>query len=647
MCGIAGILRLDGRPVNPETLAGMMLALRHRGPDDADYVADGPVGLGNRRLSIVDLAGGHQPMANATGTVWVIQNGEIYNFPELRRMLEARGRRFRTRSDTEAILHVYEEFGVAGIERLRGMFALAIWDAVNRRLLVARDQVGIKPLYYHLDGRRLVFASEIRSLLADPDVPRELWPPAMDRFLTFYYVPGNETVFAGIRRLPPAHVMVVENNRVEVRRYWQLNVEPQEGLTDAARAEALWERLTAAVERHLLADVPVGVFLSGGIDSSAIVAALARLGRTDAPTFSVGFRGAGYFDESRDARRVARHFGFPHQTLTVEPDVTTLLPQVVESLEEPMGGPTTLLNYLISRVAREHVKVALTGLGGDELFGGYRRYLGAQAARRLERLPGAVRRGLRRALGALPATNETRAGYHLEALRRLLHAADVSHPDAYISMLSIFTPGMKARLYADGVAEAASDGAASAFRAHAARQRRADLLGQLFYLDLVTYLPDNLLLFTDKTSMAVSLELRVPFLDLDLIELAAALPQRQRVRGHHLKYLLRRAVAPTLPREVLAKPKQGFSAPVGGWLRRELREYTDELLSARSLRQRGLWNPSYVAELISQHRSGARDWGNQLFALVMFELWCRRFVDARPARGAVDAELAGAVRVAS
>jgi len=389
------------------------------------------------------------------------------------------------------------------------------------------------------------------------------------------------------------------------------------------------------------------VFLSGGIDSSAIVAALARLGRTDTPTFSVGFRGAGYFDESADARRVATHFGLRHQVLTVEPDVAALLPEVVESLEEPMGGPTTLLTYLISRAAREHVKVALAGIGGDELFGGYRRYMGAQAACRLGRLPTGVRRRLRNTLAYAPATNETRFGYHLNAFRRLLDAADQCHPDAYISMLSIFSPRMKARLYADGVAEAVSDGAAGTFRAHATRQRRADLLGQLFYLDLVTYLPDNLLLFTDKTSMAVSLEVRVPFLDLDLVELAAALPQRLRVRGGRLKYLLRRALAPTLPRAVLTKSKQGFSAPVGGWIRRELREYTGDLLSTTSVRRRGLWNPTYVSELISQHRTGAHDWGNQLFALMMFELWCRRFVDARPERRAVEAEIAGAARVAS
>jgi asparagine synthase (glutamine-hydrolysing) len=641
MCGIAGVLTFDGRPVDAEVLAAMTLALRHRGPDDEGCFVDGEIGLGARRLSIVDLAGGHQPMANEAGTVWVVQNGEIYNFPELRRELEERGRHFRTRSDTEAILHVYEEYGVDGLARLRGMFALAIWDARRRRLVLARDAVGIKPLYYHRDRGRLLFASEIRALLADAQVPRTPSLAAMDRFLTFGYVPGHATVFEGVRRLPPGHVMICEGRRVELRPYWRLGVEPREEPSDAERAEALRERLTAAVERHLLADVPVGVFLSGGVDSSAIVAALAHLGRRDTPTFSIGFgsAGAGYFDESEDARRVAAHFGMPHRVLTVEPDVARLLPEIVDSLEEPMGGGTTLLNYLLSRAAREHVTVALAGIGGDELFGGYRRYLGALVAERLAGLPTGIRRGLRGALALGPRTDEGRAGYHLNTLRRLLDAAAAPHPEAYISMLTFFTPRMKRHLYTGDVAERiAGDDTAGPIRGAFAGQPHADLLGRLFYADLTTYLPDNLLLFTDKTSMAASLEIRVPFVDLDLIELAAALPQRLRVHGNELKYLLRRAMAPWLPPGVLAKSKQGFSAPVGAWLRRELRDETDSILDESVVRRRGLWNPAYVRTLVEDHRAGRREWGNHLFALMMFEMWCRRFVDARPLSSAAGVE---------
>ena len=645
MCGIAGILERDGRPVDLAELSAMTARLAHRGPDDSGCFVSGPVGLGNRRLSIIDLAGGHQPMANEDGTVHVVQNGEIYNFPELRAVLSGRGARFRTSSDTEVILRVYEAYGVAGLARLRGIFALAIWDAPRRRLVLARDHVGIKPLYYRLDDRRLLFASEIRGLLAAGDVPRRLSLPAMDRFLSFYYVPGEETIFDGIRRLPPAHIMVCENGNVEIRPYWRPVVAPRPEQPEAAWEEELRVRLFASVRRQMVADVPVGVFLSGGLDSSAIVAMLAAAGRKDTPTFSVGFtKGARYFDEVADAERVARHFGMDHRVIQVEPDVAGLLPTVVDSLEEPMGGPTTFLTYLISEAARQHVKVALAGVGGDELFGGYRRYAGALWSPRLHHLPAGARAALRRGLGLLPATDETRLGYHLNTFRRLLDAAGSEHPDAYISMVSYFTPAMKRRLYTPDVSDAlGSLDAAAEFREHFARPRSADLLGRIFHLDLMTYLPDDLLLFTDKMSMARSLEVRVPLLDVELVEFAATLPQSLRIRSGRLKYLFRKAMTPLLPRTVLSKPKQGFSAPVGEWLRHELRGYAEDLLAPSVVRARGLWEPSYVSELLTAHQQRVRDHGHHLFALMMFELWCRRFLDGAEA----DARTAGVCTTAA
>jgi asparagine synthase (glutamine-hydrolysing) len=647
MCGIAGQLNLDGAPVELSVLDEMLARLAHRGPDDSGHFVDGSFGFGNRRLSIIDLAGGHQPMANDDRTVWVVQNGEIYNFPELRQLLASRGHKLRTTSDTEVIVGMYEHFGVDGLTQLRGMFAVAVWDVLRRRLVLARDHVGVKPLYYYLDGSRLVFASEIRSLLACPAVPRRMSLPAMDRYLSFAYVPGSETIFEGIRRLPPAHLLIAESGRVDIRRYWEPDVTPRRGLGEAEAAEELRARLRSSVGRHMLADVPVGVFLSGGLDSSAIVAMLAAMGRTDTPTFSVGFtRGARYFDESEDARAVAEHFGLSHQTLVVEPDVRGLL-GLVESLEEPMGGATTFLTYLISRAAREHVKVALSGTGGDELFGGYRRYMGAVVAQHLHRVPAALRAGLRGGMARLHLTDDTRLGYHLNTLRRLVEAAESVHPDAYIGMLSYFTPAMKRSLYADDVAAtlAAHDPLAD-FRGHFERPASADLLGRTFYLDLMTYLPDNLLLFTDKMSMAVSLEVRVPLLDLELVEFAAGLPGSFRVHGTQLKYLLRKAMAPVLPPRVLRKSKQGFSAPVGEWLRRELRGAVDDVLGFRSLERRGLFKPRYVTELVSAHQTGVRESTHQLFTLMLLELWCRHFLDApRPAAGGerlVELPLAGA-----
>jgi asparagine synthase (glutamine-hydrolysing) len=633
MCGIAGIFNLDGAPADARLLAAMTATLRHRGPDDEGCVTDGAVGLGNRRLSIIDLAGGHQPMANEAGTVSVVYNGEIYNFRELRQLLEARGRRFRTSSDTEVIIRAYEEFGPAGVERLRGMFTFALWDASERCLLVARDQIGIKPLYYHADGQRLLFASEIRALLVDQRLRRRLSLRAMDSFLSFSYVPGSETIFEGVRRLPPGHLMLCRNGRVDVRPYWSLDPEPASGADEPRLADELRHRLEAAVERHLIADVPVGVFLSGGLDSSAIVGLAAGLGRRDIPTFSVGFQGApDYFDESADAQQVARHFGMEHHRLAVRPDVAELLPEVVRSLEEPLADPSTFLTYLICRAAREHVKVALTGIGGDELFAGYRRYVGAQLVDGLRRFPGPAANGvLRRGVDLLRPTEDTRLGYHLTTARRLLDAARAPHPDAYIGMLSLFTAEMKARLYASETLAALADSdPAASFRAHFARPGTADLLARLSYVDLMTFLPDNLLLFSDKTSMASSLELRVPLLDLDLVEFAAGLPDALRVRRFETKYLLRKAVGPLLPPAVLAKPKQGFTAPVGRWIRRELAGYAEELLSAETIEHRGMWDHGYVATLLAEHRAGRREWGYQLFGLMVFELWCRTFLDQAP-----------------
>lgn len=630
MCGIAGILHLNGQPVDERLLGQMTAALRHRGPDDGGCFLDGPVGLGNRRLSIIDLAGGRQPMANEAGTAWVVYNGEVYNFQELRHFLEARGRQFRTSSDTEVILRVYEEFGPAGVARLKGMFAFALWDAPRRRLLLARDQVGIKPLYYYQDSQRLVFASEIRSLLLDPRVPRRLSLPAMDRYLSFSYVPGEETIFGGIRRLPPGHLMLCQEGKTEIRPYWQLSPIPESNGDEGRYAAKLRGLLEEAVRRHMVADVPVGVFLSGGLDSSSIVALLAKMGRQDTPTFSVGFGdGAGYFNEVEDARRVAEHFGMNHTPLVVRSSIAGLLPHVIQSLEEPIGDPSAFLTYLISQTAREHVKVALTGIGGDELFGGYRRYVGASLVPNLRRIPRTLRDVMRWGANHIPATEESRLGYHMTTFRRLLDAAQAPHPDAYISMLSYFTPAMKAQLYSREIQVALADhDPAAEFRAHFSRLTNGDTLARIFYLDLMTFLPDNLLLFSDKMSMSNSLELRVPLLDLDLVQFAANLPSHLRVRRAQMKYLLKKAMAPLLPSSVLSKSKQGFSAPVGMWIRKELRAYARDLLSPAAIIRRGFWDPAYVARLLAEHWAGRREWGYQLFCLIVFELWCRTFMDS-------------------
>lgn len=631
MCGIAGMLHFNGQPVDERLLGRMTAALRHRGPDGGGCFLDGAVGLGNRRLSIIDLEGGRQPMTNESKTVWVVYNGEVYNFRELRQLLEGRGYRFRTASDTEVIIRVYEEFGPAGVERLRGMFAFALWDAPRRCLLMARDQVGIKPLYYYQDSQRLVFASEIRSLFLDPHIPRRLSLPALDRFLSFSYVPGEETIFEGIRRLPPGHLMLCQDAQVAIRRYWRLSLTPEMDRDCDHYTAELQELLEQAVERHMIADVPVGVFLSGGLDSTTIVAILAKMKRRDAPTFSVGFDadGAGYLNELEDARRVASHFGMNNHPLMVRPNVVDLLPTVIRALEEPIADPSAFLTYLISGAAREHVKVALTGIGGDELFAGYRRYLGASLVTGLRRIPRTLRDVMRWGAERIRATEESRLGYHMSTFRRLLDAAQAPHPDAYISMLSYFSPAMKAQLYTPEIrATLADHDPAAEFRAHFAHPVNGDVLSRIFYLDFMTFLPDNLLLFSDKMSMGTSLELRVPLLDLELVQFAARLPSSLRLRRTQMKYLLRKTMAPLLPQAVLAKSKQGFTAPVGMWIRRDLKSYANALLSPERIARRGFWNPAYVTRLLTEHNSGRREWGHHLFALIVFELWCQTFLDS-------------------
>ena len=627
MCGIAGRVNFDPtRPVDPGVLTRMTDAVAHRGPDAAGYYRAAGVGLGHRRLSIIDLSTGDQPLANEDGTIQVIFNGEIYNFAEVRAELVAHGHRFRTGSDTEIIVHGYEQWGDRCVERFRGMFAFAVWDASRRRLLLARDRVGVKPLYYaELPGEGIVFGSEIKSLLADPEVPRDWRPEAIDQYLTLLYVPAPDTVYRGIRKLPPAHVLVAEGGRTRVSRYWDLTFT---GDGDPAREDAYLEELdhllAEAVKLRLVSDVPLGAFLSGGIDSSTVVAYMKEVSETAPVTISVGFDND-KFDEVRHAESVARHLGCEFHALTANPRVEDLLPKLAWHFDEPFADSSAVPTYYVSKAARELVTVALSGDGGDELWAGYPWHTVEQWEQRARGTLGPARH-LAGLLGqALPLS--------VKGARSLRHLA--ANPDQAYALKHAydgFAPGAKTRLYSRDFAGAIrhNDPFASLREAYGACASD-DPLDRVMYADARTYMIDDVLTKVDRMSMAVSLEAREPLLDHKLLEFAARVPVGLKIRDGRRKYLLRRVLERRVPRAILERGKQGFAAPIGDWLRGPLAGMTHELLNDGRLAGRGLFDSREVTRLWDDHRTGRAQHPHRLWQLIMLELWFRRFIDAAPA----------------
>jgi asparagine synthase (glutamine-hydrolysing) len=632
MCGIAGFVSTPPRPTDEALLREMCGAQRHRGPDGEGRYASQPlpsgaqVFLGMRRLAVIDLATGDQPITNEDGTVWIVFNGEIYNHPELRRELEARGHRFRTQSDTESILHAYEEYGVECVRHLRGMFAFAIWDEPRQRLFVARDHVGIKPLYWTRTGNRFLFASEIKSLLLDPEVPRAVDSEALHHYLTYLYVPAPRSMFAGIQQLPPGHRMTWTRGELRVEEYWggpsaMLEGGPGEPVT----ADEVWAVLRESVQAHLLSDVPLGAFLSGGIDSTAIVALLAELSSGPVETFSVGFEAAGLYDERPYAAAVARHFGTRHHEFAINQDTVRLLPEIIRHLDEPLADASVIPNYLVSKLARQHVTVALSGAGGDELFGGYRRYFADEMARRWRRVPSPIRKNLLLpALRVIPATGDTALGDMSRLVQKFLEPLDLQPEQRYLAWNAFFTESAKQQLYARA---ATSEDSAQVMLPHFQRVRHRDFADRAMYVDLKSYLPGDPLFLSDRMTMANSLEARVPFVDTRVMEVAARIPVHQKIQGRRTKIILREALAGRVPEEIISRPKRGFGTPIDLWLRGELSNLVAQVLSPETLRERGYFRPEYVQWLLEQQRAGKRDFSQHIWALLVFELWHRMYID--------------------
>jgi asparagine synthase (glutamine-hydrolysing) len=618
VCGICGIATAQGA-ADVDALRAMSDLLVHRGPDSHGEHVDGGIAVAARRLSIIDLEHGDQPIANEDGSCVVVQNGEIYNYPELRRELERAGHELRTRCDTEALVHLYEEHGLGFAERLRGMFAAAIWDSRRRRLVLARDRYGIKPLYYRHVGGELWFASELRAL------PRgEIDLDALEGFLAFNSIPAPYSIFRDVRKLPAGHVLVWEDGEISLERYARPGPVGEEELRDGDEAELIEElraRLRDSVKAHLLSDVPVGVLLSGGVDSAALAALAAQETPEPVHTFTIGFAERS-FDERDDARLVAERYGTEHHELLVRPEPELLLRALAEAFDEPFADSSALPTYLVSQLAAEHVKVALSGEGGDELFGGYYTYVADLVSDRVAPLA----RVARPLVEALPASTR-KASLDYKA-KRFVRAAHLPPLERHHGWKEIFSADARAELTGR---QAAFD-PVDVYRARYAETAGAPQLARLQDVDFGVYLVDDLLVKTDRASMAHSLEARVPFLDPLVTNLAFALPTRLKVRGLAKKVLLRKAVEPLLPAEVVHGRKRGFSIPAAAWLRGELEPFARATLSPENLQRQGFFQPDPVTRLLDQHVAGREDWSRQLWGLLAFTLWYERHVEQEPPR---------------
>lgn len=622
MCGICGSFEFANRsPIAKERIHAMNQTMVHRGPDDGGVFVGPGIGLGHRRLSIIDLAGGHQPMSNEDDSVWVLLNGEIYNYPELRANLLHKGHKFKTKSDTEAIVHLYEEHGEDCFAELRGMFAIAIWDSRNRKLVLARDRVGKKPLFYAADGRGIVFGSELKALLAAGHLSREIDECALSDYFSFGYIPAPKTIYRAVRKLRPGHFLTASASGVEERQYWDLSFGHVEERTEQEWCERLRHELCEATRVRLMSDVPLGAFLSGGIDSSSVVAMMGRLMKRAVTTCSIRFDEE-EFNEGPYAEQVAKLFGTDHHVRTVQPDAVGIMSKLAWHYDEPFADSSAIPTYYVSKIAREKVTVALGGDGGDEAFAGYRRYKLDHYENVLRGyFPSGLRSAVFEPLGrwypALAwAPRVFRAKATLQSLSR-------SPLEGYFNAVSYFRPGEKTQLFTrDFQTHLGGYDAIEVFRHHYERAGTEDLLSRIQYVDIKTYLPDDILTKVDRASMAVSLEVRAPLLDHKLLEMAARIPSQLKLRGGSGKHILKKALEPILPENILYRSKQGFAVPLNSWLKRDLKDMAHEVILRT---EDGILERSFLQKIWNQHQKGTHDRSALLWSVLMFRMWRRTF----------------------
>ena len=629
MCGICGIFNYGSHePVSLEQLQAMNDTLRHRGPNDEGRYTDVDLGLAMRRLSIIDIGGGKQPIHNEDRTIWIVFNGEIFNYPKLKRYLEGKGHTFYTRSDTETIVHLYEEHGDDCVNYLRGMFAFALWDGPSRSLLLARDRVGIKPLFYCDTGKgELLFSSEPKALLASPKVSRDMDLQGLDAYFAYGYIPAPLSIYRSIRKLPAGHVMKIRRSGSSIRKYWDLYFRPERGKPESYFAGKFEEIFSEAVKMRLISEVPLGAFLSGGIDSGLVVAYMAEAMNDRLHTFSVGFSGnvGGYLDERPYARMVAERYRCEHRELLLEPRVETILDDIVESFDEPFADDSVIPSYYICETSSRDLTVALTGLGGDELFAGYERHLGFRISLLYDYLPSALSKGiLAPIIEVLP---ELKNGhYTVNHLKRFVRASHLPLPERYARYMTMLNPDERARLYQPDIAEAidyrATEELMTAY--FRADDNALDPLDKMFYQDIKTYLPEDILTLTDRIGMRHSMELRVPFTDHVLIEMCATIPAEMKMKRMQKKALLKSIAAAKLPRPVLAHRKQGFASPMAQWLKTDLKSCSDDLLLSETKNNSDILRKSEIREMIADHMRGRELNDKRIFALIMFQKWCER-----------------------
>ena len=628
MCGICGKINFSSEPVESSIINNMCSALSHRGPNDRGIYTNNEMGLGHVRLSIIDLSpAGHQPMSNENKQIWIVFNGEIYNYKDLKAELEMKGHKFNSNTDTEVIIHLYEEYGRDCVTKLNGMFAFAIWDESKKEMFLARDRVGIKPLFYFFDNEKLVFGSEIKSILQDESVKREIDLQALHDYLTFLYVPAPNTIFKKIKKLLPGHILICKGRNITVKKYWDLNYDQESEIkSEDYYAEGLLELLKKSIKRRLISDVPLGAFLSGGIDSSAIVGLMSKLMNEPVKTFSIGFRSAGYHDERKYAMQIADMFKTEHHELEVEPDAVELLPKLVYHFDEPFADSSAVPIYLVSKMAKEYVTVILSGTGGDDILGGYRRYFADRLAEYYLKVPGFVNNLIHKIVNELPVSRTSIGGEYLLLMKKFIDCAPLAPEIRYISLVSFFSEDMKKQLYFDNSNDQTRS--LNILKSYFANVHTKEFLNKTLYVDLKTYVPDDLLVKEDRMTMAVGLEGRVPFLDHELIEFAATIPSNLKLKGFTTKYILKKSLANLLPKNIINRRKHGFAVPIGEWLKKDLKDFSRQILLESRTRQRGYFNHKYVEELLRRHQSGKQDFSQHLWSLLILELWHRVFIDS-------------------
>jgi asparagine synthase (glutamine-hydrolysing) len=628
MCGICGKLNFErDTRVDPVLVRGMLDRIRHRGPDDEGIYTSGQIALGFRRLSIIDLNSGHQPMSNEDESIWIAFNGEIYNYQELRVDLLSRGHAFKTKTDTEVIIHLYEELGPGCLNKLRGMFAFALWDEREKVLLLARDRVGIKPLYYCQQGNCLVFASEIKAIVADPGIKPEVAPAMIERFMTFSYMPGEETLFKNIYKLAPGSYLRAKEGKIQIHQYWDLNFSKPSKYPNLRDAEVqLLDLLEETVQQHMISDVPVGVLLSGGVDSTALLSLAVQKGDRDLSSYTVGFSHPGVTDERPYARLAAKTFGSRHYEMSISPqEFADFLPRYIWHMEEPVCEPPAIALYYVSKLASGHVKVLISGEGGDEAFAGYQNYRNLLWLERLKKLTkswnGSVTVGLSALNGLI----------HSKKLAKYTPLVGLPLEDYYYSRTSTpfgYFNSSISEFYTDDFRHDQQN-AVAAIRRHFTNARDYNVLDKMLYVDTKSWLPDDLLLKADKMTMANSIELRVPFLDHKVLEFAAALPANYKIRGWTTKYLAKRALSGRVPNEILSRPKTGFPVPYESWMRNGLRSWVQDVLLDRRTTNRGYFKKTAIEDLLNKDNTGG-GYSKEIFSLLALEQWHRMFLEGEP-----------------